>query len=866
MRYGHAQTVGTQTSGLRRCSKNFSWLLLIASILCIPLLLNGCAGLAASTKKSSSSSASFQLNPANVNFGQVAIGKQSTQTVSLTNTGAVALNITRVTLSNSQFTLVGMKVPMAVAVGQSASFIIAVNATASGALTSTLTVQADGASSPVSINLSATALTAQAQLSVSPATMNFGTVSVGVKSTGNLVLSNAGASDLTVSMLTLTGSDFAVSGITTPKTISANQAVPITITFDPAAAGSSTGTLTITSSDSANPTMVVPLNGNGTSTATGQLSADQTSASFGTVAINGSAQKQIILTNTGNATVKISNINESGTGFTLSGLSTPVSLTPSQHATLTATFAPASAANFTGTITFVSDAANSPLQIGLTGTGAQAGLTISPASFDFGSVVDGQTKSQTVSVTNTGSVPLTLSQLSVNGAGYSVSGLATPATIAGGAKTTFNAVFAPTTAGSHAGSVSIQSNAPSSPNVLSLSGTGTAATVTLTTNPSSMTFSGVNAGSSSSKSVTITNSGNSAVTISQITVNAKDFKTTGIATPSTLAPGTNATMTVSFNPTASENISGNITVASTQGASAVIPVTGGAVQPALTVTPSTASFGNVTVGSPASQTIQLTNSGTGTLTISQVSAAGTGFSASAVSLPITLSAGQSTNFNAQFGPSSAGTDTGSISIVSNAPNSPAVVALSGTAIAATQVLGFSSTSLGFGSVNTGSSASQSVTVTNKGNASVTISQIAESGAGFTLSGAGTPVTLSAGQTLTFGVTFNPSATGSDAGTVTLASNATGSPTTISLSGTGVQIQHSVMLSWAASTSSVSGYNVYRSTSSGSGYGKISSGLVSALAYSDSTVQSGTTYYYVVTAVDSSGNESTDSNQATAVIP
>jgi fibronectin type 3 domain-containing protein len=60
--------------------------------------------------------------------------------------------------------------------------------------------------------------------------------------------------------------------------------------------------------------------------------------------------------------------------------------------------------------------------------------------------------------------------------------------------------------------------------------------------------------------------------------------------------------------------------------------------------------------------------------------------------------------------------------------------------------------------------------------------------------------------------------------------------------------------------------VYRSTTNGSGYVKISTSLVSGLAYTDANVTSGTTYYYVTTAVDSSGNESTYSNQATAVIP
>jgi fibronectin type 3 domain-containing protein len=76
----------------------------------------------------------------------------------------------------------------------------------------------------------------------------------------------------------------------------------------------------------------------------------------------------------------------------------------------------------------------------------------------------------------------------------------------------------------------------------------------------------------------------------------------------------------------------------------------------------------------------------------------------------------------------------------------------------------------------------------------------------------------------------------------------------------------VSLSWNASTSTVTGYNVYRSTTSGSGYVKINSTLVSGLTLTDSNVTSGTTYYYVTTAVDSSGNESAFSNQATAPIP
>jgi len=867
MRNGHAQTVGTQTSRVRQKCRMMYRLFLIASLTPILFLLNSCAGYVSAAKQSSTQ-AIFQLSPLSVNFGQVAVGKQSTQTVSVANTGNVGINITKMTISNSQFSVSGMTTPMALAIGQTSSFTVAVNPTSAGNLTGTLTAQGDGGSTPVVVNLSANAVTSQAQLSVSPTAVNFGTVSTGQKGTSTLALTNSGTTDLTVSLLTLTGADFALSGITTPKTISAGQAAQMTVTFSPTAVGSSTGSIGITSSDPSNPTMTVPLSGTGTLAATGQLGASPTSLSFGTVATGTSTNKQIVLTNTGNAAVSISAVSSVGGGFTVSGVTTPTSLNPSQSVTLTAAFAPSTAGAISGSITIVSNATNSPLIVPLSGTGAQAGLTLSPATFDFGSVVDGQTKSQTITVTNTGTAELTIAQLLVSGGAYSVSGLVTPATVSAGNSATFSVLFAPTTAGSLAGTVSVVSNSPNSPNVLSLSGTGTAASITLSSSPTSVSFTNVNAGSSSAKNVTLTNSGNTSVTISQITVNAKDVTVSGMTTPVTLAAGQNAAMSVAFSPTGSENISGNITVMSSQGASDVIPVTGNGVQPGLAITPASASFGNVTVGSPSTQTIQLTNSGTGTLSVTQVSVAGTGFSIGTLALPINLSSGQSTSFNVQFSPASAGAASGSVTIVSNAPNSPALIALSGTGVSATQVLTFSTTNLGFGNVNTGSTSTQSITVTNSGNASVSVSSITENGAGFTLSGANTPVTLTAGQSLAFSVIFAPTTAGSDSGSVTVTSTATGSPTTIALSGTGVQsTTHSVSLNWTASTSTVSGYNVYRSTTSGSGYSKINAtGLVAGVTYQDTTVQSGTTYYYVTTAVDSSGNESADSNQATAAIP
>jgi fibronectin type 3 domain-containing protein len=78
--------------------------------------------------------------------------------------------------------------------------------------------------------------------------------------------------------------------------------------------------------------------------------------------------------------------------------------------------------------------------------------------------------------------------------------------------------------------------------------------------------------------------------------------------------------------------------------------------------------------------------------------------------------------------------------------------------------------------------------------------------------------------------------------------------------------HSVTLTWSPSTTTVSGYNVYRSTTSGSGYVKLNGALVPSTTYTDSTVKNGTTYFYVTTSVDASGNESTQSNQVSVTIP
>jgi hypothetical protein len=231
-------------------------------------------------------------------------------------------------------------------------------------------------------------------------------------------------------------------------------------------------------------------------------------------------------------------------------------------------------------------------------------------------------------------------------------------------------------------------------------------------------------------------------------------------------------------------------------------------------------------------------------------------------LPLTLNAGANTSFTATFTPTSAGSISGSIQITSNASNPSLTVSLGGSGVAATFLLSSNPTSVTFGDVAAGQSTSSNVTLTNNGNSTVTINQVTGPGAPYTVSGVTANQTISAGQSATLTISFAPTTTGSFTGNITITSTATNSPMTIAIAGG----SHSVSLSWTASTSTVVGYNVYRGTASGGPYTLVNSSLVTGTTYTDLGVASGQTYYYVVTAVNSSGAESVYSNQASAAVP
>ena len=506
---------------------------------------------------------------------------------------------------------------------------------------------------------------------------------------------------------------------------------------------------------------------------------------------------------------------------------------------------------------------------------SSANIAVSPPSLSFGKItVNTASAAATISITNTSRQSVSISQISSRLPEFQISGINLPYTLGGRSTVSFYVTFKPDAALTYSSSITIKTQVRYGTQSVWVYGTGVAAaaapaaTYLLTPSPSSLSFGSVLVGASGSLPISLTNTGTGSVTISQVSTTNAAFGVSGFSGSVTLAAGQSLPLAVSFAPPATGSVSAGLSVVSTATNSPMaVVLTGTGIQPLISVVPSSVTFGSVTTGVTNTQTVSITNPGTANLVVTQASVTSSTFSFSGLTLPLTIAPGGSSSFTASFAPSSAGTFAANLSLVNNSPTSSLAVVLSGTGVAPVRQLSPSPASVSFGNVPVNTSATQTVTLTNTGNSSVSLSQDSVSGTGFGLNGLALPLTLAAGQSTSFTVAFAPTSAGSVSGSATVISNATNSPLTISLSASGTaSASYSVTLNWTPSSSSYSGFNVYRSSVSGGPYNRIDATMIPTNSYTDSTVASGQTYYYVATEIDTNGVESLYSSEVPAIIP
>lgn len=200
----------------------------------------------------------------------------------------------------------------------------------------------------------------------------------------------------------------------------------------------------------------------------------------------------------------------------------------------------------------------------------------------------------------------------------------------------------------------------------------------LTFDPGDLQFGEIVIGSAQTLSVSMSNSGSTNFTVSSITLNATGYTVQQLTLPLTLVPGQNVNFTVMFSPGTSGMASGNIAFNSN---AAYLSVLGwGASSKSLTANPPALEFGNVEIPNSTTLPVTLTNNRSNSITISQESTSGTGYSISGLSLPLTLAPGGSFTFNVTFTPQAPGFINGNFKGLSSKNAVEVWVAFGGTGV------------------------------------------------------------------------------------------------------------------------------------------------------------------------------------------
>jgi hypothetical protein len=448
------------------------------------------------------------------------------------------------------------------------------------------------------------------------------------------------------------------------------------------------------------------------------LTPSTISMAFGNVAVNTSSSQSVVLTSSGNTAITISAAAITGTGFTFSGATFPLTLSAGQAVTLAMKFSPTSAGAITGQFSITCPLGKGVIALSGTGTAKAPTLSVasSNASSTYGSAV---TFTATISSGPTGTVTF-----------YDGSTSLGTGTISG---TTATLTTSALKVGSHAITANWAGNSSYSAVTSSaLTQVVSKATPALTwTTPAAITYgtalstTQLNATSTvtgafsySPAAGTILAAGNQTITATFTPTDTADYASTTKsvtitvnkatptitwATPAAIASGTalsstqlNATASVAgtfvYSPAAgtvlsagSQTLSVTFTPTDTTDyttATKTVTLAVGSDTSSLGVNATSVAFGDVVVNTAATQTLVLSSTGTGAVTASGATLTGTGFTMSGITFPATLASGQTATLSLQFDPTAAGAATGQLTINSNSStNATVVIALSGSGTA-----------------------------------------------------------------------------------------------------------------------------------------------------------------------------------------
>jgi Beta-propeller repeat/Abnormal spindle-like microcephaly-assoc'd, ASPM-SPD-2-Hydin len=623
-----------------------------------------------------------------------------------------------------------------------------------------------------------------------PATLAFSTQQpVGAASNPPLIanLRNMGSSAMTVTSITPSPSDYTQTN-TCGTSLVAGAECAITVTFTPTTAAARPGTLTIVQSGAGSPN-VINLTGSGVNQPL--LTISPTTLTFADQSVGTASPAQsVTLTN-----VATTSLTLGTTPFTISAdyaqtNNCPATLAKGASCTVNISFLPTQSGVFAGSLQVSSNTSSFGIStVNMSGTGfiGTPALTLSSAGLVFNPQVIGIPSAfQSVSVSNTGNVPVTIYGVSVTG-DYAVTGCIQTLNPGGACSVRVN--FTPTATGTRAGKVTLADSTAAGTHSFTTTGTGLAQTSTLSFDPASLIFADLAVGATSSPALTlqVTNTSDAPVLISRVYPTG-DFRISSTSCVVNLRVGSTCNIGVEFTPTATGARKGTIILEdAATGSPQSINLSGNGLvaAPAAIASPDSYNFGPQAIGSTSvsEPSINLTNIGNLPFDASNVTLTPSPSDFSIVSqgcFEDLLVPGRSCGVAVTFTPTATGTRTASLTFTNAAGVQNAT--LNGTGVTASLALGFTPASLTFQPQQRGvASPSQVLWVRNTGSAPVNVTSIVPGSTDYTVGGCGIIQPNTSCQTA---VTFTPSVTTTDNSTLTVNSNATGSPQVINLTGSG----------------------------------------------------------------------------------
>ncbi|OJT22113.1 hypothetical protein BO221_25620 [Archangium sp. Cb G35] len=742
------------------------------------------------------------VEPTPLDFQDQRVRTTVTKTLTVRNTGSGPITITGLGRSGSSaFALVSPpSVPIKLAGGGTAALELKVSFSPTtepstpetGAITFT-TEDPDPALKNFSVNLSGKGV--KPTIVVEPKPLDFQDQRVGTERTLPVTVRNTGSGSIVISGISMSGSSAftLVTPPSTPFTLPAGGSQGLSVKFSPSSLTSETGVITFTAEDLELKTFSVSVFGRGVKPS---IVLGPNPLAFGKQRVGTDRTLPVTVRNTGSGPIRISSIS-TGTGaiFTLvSPPSTPLTLEPGPTAAaleLSVKFSPAAEATYSGAIAFTTedpDPALKNFSVDLSGQGVMPSIALDPLAIAFGAQRVGSENTKMVTVSNTGSGPIVISDISKSGSSdfTIVSAPSTPFTLAAeGAPIVLSVKFSPTADASVTGALTFTTADPELKSFsVDLSGRGQKPSIVL--DPIALDFGEQRVGTESTKSVAVRNTGSLPLVVSSLSIGSGQPFVVSPSTGFTIQSGESQVLSVTFKPTSEAAVTGAALTLSTDDPnrlSATVPLLGSGVKPTLTLSPISLDFEQQRVNTTsAPQTVRVSNTGTGTLRVTSLSVTGPFLlSSPAFDVP----SGRYVELSVRFSPSELGAATGTLTLTTNDPGANSSVTLSGTGVR--PKLELRPDSLAFGPQRVGfPSTSQRVLVHNSGTGPVHVGGISiTAGKPFTVSPSGS-FNLLAGESKPLDVTFSPTTKTPETATLSLTTDeATPSANSVALSGTGV---------------------------------------------------------------------------------